>query len=446
MHIAIFGTGYVGLVTGADFACRGVGVTCVDIDVARIANLQKGVMPFFEAGLPELVARGVAAGHLAFTTDGAVAMADADVVFCAVGTPTSDDGRADLSAVFSVADLFAQHAKDGAVLVNKSTVPVGTADACRLRIENASHHPQPLLRQEGSRSGAHRFAVVSNPEFLSQSTAVHDTAHPTRIVVGAEEGWARDVLRELNASFIADGVPYVETSAKSAEAVKCAANAFLATKISFMNEVANFCEAAGADVTDVATVLGLDPRIGPQFLRAGIGYGGGCLSKDVRALITVGESFGYAFTILPAVEAVNDAQKNRFYKKFSDALGGVNGKTIAVWGLSFKPGTDDMRNAPSVTIVQKLLDDGATVRAFDPAAMERSKKIFPSVTYATDALDAARNADAIVILTEWNAFRETDVSSLSAVFSGSVIADGRGVLRGKKLPSSVRIISVGVDK
>ncbi len=426
MHIAIFGTGYVGLVTGADFACRGVNVTCVDIDVARIANLQKGVMPFFEAGLPELVARGVALGHLAFTTDGATAMADADVVFCAVGTPTSDDGRADLRAVFAVAQMFADYAPSHALLVNKSTVPVGTASACAEIVG--------------------RDVVVSNPEFLSQSTAVNDTAHPTRIVIGTEDERARMILRELNASFIDAGVPYIEVSTKSAEAVKCAANAFLATKISFMNEVANFCEAAGADVTDVATVLGLDPRIGPHFLRAGLGYGGGCLPKDVRALITSGKELGYAFTILPAVEAVNDAQKLRFYKKFSDALGGVNGKTIAVWGLSFKPGTDDMRGAPSMTILQKLLDDGATVRAFDPAAMERSKKIFPSVTYATDALDAARGADAIVILTEWDAFKQIDFSLLSQVFFGTVIADGRGVLRGKKLPQSVRVISVGVDK
>lgn len=426
MRIAIFGTGYVGLVTGADFACRGVSVTCVDIDGARIANLQKGVMPFFEAGLPELVARGVALNQLQFTTDGVMAMTDADVVFCAVGTPTGDDGRADLSAVFAVAQMFADYAPPHALLVNKSTVPVGTASVCAEIVG--------------------RDVVVSNPEFLSQSTAVADTARPTRIIVGTEDARARAVLRELNDSFIVAGVPYVETSIKSAEAVKCAANAFLATKISFMNEVANFCEAAGADVADVATALGLDPRIGPQFLRAGIGYGGGCLSKDVRALIASGNDNGYAFTILPAVEVVNDTQKLRFYEKFVGALGGVSGKTIAVWGLSFKPGTDDMRNAPSVTIVQKLLDDGATVRAFDPAAMERSKKIFPSAMYATDALDAAHNADAIIILTEWNAFKEIDVSSLSAVFSGSVIADGRGVLRGKKLPQSVRVISVGVDK
>ncbi|MDO8624587.1 MAG: UDP-glucose/GDP-mannose dehydrogenase family protein, partial [Candidatus Diapherotrites archaeon] len=345
-----------------------------DIDAVRIANLQKGVMPFFEAGLPELVAKGVASNHLAFTIDGPGAMKDADVVFCAVGTPTGSDGRADLSAVFAVAELFAQHAKDGAVLVNKSTVPVGTGEEVEKRVEGRGK----------------RFAIVSNPEFLSQSTAVNDTAHPTRIVIGTDDERAREVMRELNATFIAAGVPYIETSTKSAEAVKCAANAFLATKISFMNEVANFCEVAGADVADVATVLGLDPRIGPHFLRAGLGYGGGCLSKDVRALVASGSENGYEFRILPAVEAVNDAQKIRFYEKFTSALGGVAGKTVAVWGLSFKPGTDDMRGAPSVTIIQKLLDDGATVRAFDPAAMERSRALFPNVTYATDAFDAAR--------------------------------------------------------
>lgn len=433
MHIAIIGTGYVGLVTGADFACRGIDVTCVDIDIARIEGLQKGTMPFYEPGLPARVAEGVAAGHLGFTTDSAEAMREADVVMCAVGTPTGDDGRSDLTAVFAVADMFAHHAKEGALLINKSTVPVGTADACTARVVAVA--PQ------------RRFAVVSNPEFLSQGTAVQDTAHPTRIVVGTDAPWACEILREVNAGFIAEGVPYLEMAARSAEAVKCAANAFLATKISFINEIANFCERAGGDISDVARVLGLDPRIGPHFLRAGIGYGGGCLSKDVRALIASGEDVGYAFRLLPAIEEVNDTQKYYFYNKFADALGGVQGKTVAVWGLSFKPGTDDMRNAPSIPFIQRLLDEGATVKAFDPAAMDRARTVLGErVTFTMSALGAAEGADAVVLLTEWDEFREVNFSELAAALSGRVVADGRGIWRHRVLPASLYYIAVGVGK
>lgn len=437
MQLTIFGTGYVGLVTGADFACRGIDVTCVDIDETRIANLTRGVMPFFEDGLPELVARGVADGRLRFTIDGGAALCDADVVMCAVGTPSAADGTADLRAVFAVAELFACHAKDGAVLVNKSTVPVGTAEACAARINDV---------RRGTSDADKRFSVVSNPEFLSQSTAVRDTARPTRIVVGADDDHGRAVMRELNASFLSAGVPYCAMSQKSAEAVKCAANAFLATKISFANEMANFCEAVGSDVDDVTHAIGLDPRIGPHFLRAGLGYGGGCLSKDVRALLARGAEAGSPFSVLAAVEAVNDRQKIRFYEKFVAALDGVAGKTVAVWGLSFKPGTDDVRNAPSLTIVAKLLEDGATVRAFDPAAMDRARAVFPSVTYAVDAFDAARGAEGLLVLTEWPVFAAVDTDALMHVFSGTVIGDGRGVFRGRRLPENIRILGVGVDK
>lgn len=432
MRIALIGTGYVGLVTGADFACRGQHVMCVDIDTLRIDRLRRGVMPFYEPGLPERVAEAVSGGHLTFTTDAAAAIRDADVVMCAVGTPTGEDGRADLSSVFAVADAFAQHAKDGAILVNKSTVPVGTAEACRARIAAAASNL--------------RFAVVSNPEFLSQGTAVRDTRNPTRIVVGTTEQWARDILRVVHASFIEDHVPYLEMTPRSAEAVKCAANAFLATKISFINEVANFCERAGGDVEDVARAIGLDPRIGPHFLRPGIGYGGGCLSKDVRALMASGDEVGYVFRLLPAVEAVNEVQKWYLYDRLARAFGGVSGKTVAVWGLSFKPGTDDMRNAPSVPFIRRLLDEGAAVRAFDPVAMEQARMRIPEVALAETAIDAARGADAIVILTEWDEFKEIDFSPLSQAFSGSVVVDGRGVWRARSLPTTWRYIAVGVDK
>lgn len=432
MRVAVMGTGYVGLVTGADFATRGHEVTCVDIDAGRIEGLQRGVMPFFESGLAELVAS--AGDHLEFSTDGAAAMRDADVVLSAVGTPLGEDGHADLRAVFAVAEMFASHAKDGAVLVNKSTVPVGTAAVCAERIRQLDPStPRPL----------DHFAVVSNPEFLSQGTAVADTAHPTRIVIGTTNDAARAVLRELYASFIAEGIPYLEMAPASAEAVKCAANAFLATKISFTNEIANYCAKVGGNVTDVAAAIGLDPRIGPHFLRAGLGYGGGCLSKDVRSLIAAGNDAGTAFRLLPAVEAVNDEQRTLLYRKAKETLGDLAGKRIAVWGLAFKPGTDDVRSAPAIEVIAKLLADDADVVAYDPAAMQRAAVVFPNIEYANSALAAARNADALMLFTEWPEFFAIDIAQLVDVMQQAIILDGRGVFANQNRPANVRYSGIG---
>lgn len=413
MQVAIIGTGYVGLVTGADLAARGISVTCVDVDGARIAGLQQGVMPFFEAGLSELVAQGVAAGRLTFTTDAAAAVRQADVVMSCVGTPLGEDGHADLRAVFDVAATFAAHAPSHAVLVNKSTVPVGTAAKCAAVV--------------GDR-------VVSNPEFLRQGTAVHDTAHPTRIVVGATTAAAQETMRILYASFIADGVPYLAMQPASAEAVKCAANAFLATKLSFINEMANYCAKVGGNVHEVATAIGLDPRIGGEFLQAGLGYGGGCLSKDIASLIAAGQDAGYAFRILPQVEAVNEAQ--RFV--LNEALGDARGKRIAVWGLAFKPGTDDLRHAPSLPIIRRLLADGATVVAYDPVAMPKAQHVLADVQYAPSAQDALRDADALMVLTEWPEFF-VELTSLTV----PIVLDGRGVFHGRKKPNGMRYIAIG---
>lgn len=421
MRVVVMGTGYVGLVTGADLATRGHMVACVDVVAARIDGLQRGVLPFFEPGLEELVAR--AESRLSFTTDGEAAMRDADVVLCAVGTPLGEDGHADLRAVFGVARMFAAHAPAHAVLVTKSTVPVGTAEACMTIVG--------------------RDAVVSNPEFLSQGTAVYDTAHPSRIVIGTERDAARAALRELYASFIADGVPYLEMAAKSAEAVKVASNAFLATKISFINEIANYCAAVGGDVADVATAVGLDPRIGSQFLRAGLGYGGGCLSKDVRSLIAAGEDAGAPFRVLPAVEAVNDAQKFVLYDMCVRTLGNVRGKRVAVWGLSFKPGTDDVRSAPSLGIVERLVKDGAEVVVYDPAAMARFRALFPSVRAADTALAATRDADALFVLTEWSEFATASLEELAAMMRAPNIFDGRGVFAAQDRPPNIGYFGIG---
>lgn len=430
MRVAIFGTGYVGLTSGADFATRGHDVVCVDISEERITGLQNGSMPFFEAGLPELVAQGVQAGKLQFTLDGAAAVRDADIVMVAVGTPLGADGTADLRAVWDVAGVYGAHVAQPSVFVIKSTVPVGTSERAFAII------------REAMTDKTLEVAVASNPEFLSQGTAVRDTQSPTRIVVGADSGMAREKLRTLYASFISAGVPYVEMSPRSSEAVKCAANAFLATKISFINEIANFAQAVGANVDDIAVAIGLDPRIGPHFLKAGLGYGGGCLSKDLRALIAAGHAAGYDFALLPQVEAVNEAQKTLLYDKLSAMLGGVQGKTIAIWGLSFKPGTDDIRHAPALTVVSRLLAEGATVVAHDPQAMANMRRQFPQVTYAADHLAALDGADALVVMTEWSVFCGTSLPDVAKRLKGNVVLDGRNIWKTHD-SGSLRYWSIG---
>lgn len=433
MRIAVIGTGYVGLVSGADFASRGFEVVCVDINAERIAGLQQGVMPFVEDGLPELVARGVATGKLSFTLDAKTAMAGADVVITAVGTPLGDDGRADLRAVYDVAKTFGQAINGQAILINKSTVPVGTRDAC-MRIVEA---------ELKARDVDFTFTAVSNPEFLSQGTAVHDTAHPSRIVIGAAEPWVKEAMRTLYASFIDAGTPYVEMSPRSAEVAKCAANAFLATKISFINEIANFCERTGGNVDEVAKSIGLDPRIGPAFLRAGIGYGGGCIPKDTAALIAAGHDVGYDFRILPAVEEVNNHQCELLYTKLVEMMPERRGKRIAIWGLAFKPGTDDLRSAPSLFIIEKVLADGAEVVAYDPAAAHNAAKIFPSISFAESPLEAIKGADALIICTEWKEFLTFSLNDLASILRDQIVIDGRGVYRATTTPVGLHYWTVG---
>ena len=433
MKIAIIGTGYVGLVSGADFASRGHEVVCVDINEARIEGLKRGVMPISEAGLPELVAAGVEAGRLEFSTEAEKAIAEAEIVFCCVGTPLGDDGRADCSMIYEVARTFGRAITKPTVLVNKSTVPVGTAVIC-----------EKIINDElAARNLSIKFAVVSNPEFLSQGTAVRDTANPSRLIIGSDDAWAIAQMELVNASFIAAGVPKVIMSRASAELAKCAANAFLATKISFINEIANLCELVGANVDDIALSMGLDKRIGPAFLNAGIGYGGGCIPKDTAALIATGQDVGYEFKILPAVQAVNEAQRRILYTKLCEFMPERAGRRIAVWGLAFKPGTDDVRSAPSLQIVEKLLADGAEVVAYDPTAQKNAALLLPQLKFADSPLSAVKEADALLICTEWPEFAELNLDNIAELMRGKLILDGRGVYRKQKKLDNVQYWTVG---
>ncbi len=438
MKIAIIGTGYVGLVSGADFASRGHEVICVDIHEARIEGLKKGVMPISEVGLPELVAAGVRAGRLEFSTDSLSAIAEAEIVFCCVGTPLGEDGRADCAMIYEVARTFGRAITKPTVLVNKSTVPVGTAVKCEEIINNELKNRKiPDSRPDPF------FSVVSNPEFLSQGTAVRDTANPSRLIIGSDDAWAIGQMESVNASFIAAGVPKVIMSRASAELAKCAANAFLATKISFINEIANLCEKVGANVDDIAASMGLDKRIGPAFLNAGIGYGGGCIPKDTAALIATGQDVGYEFKILPAVQAVNEAQRQILYTKLVEFMPERAGKRIAVWGLAFKPGTDDVRSAPSLQIVEKLLADGAEVIAYDPTAQKNAATLLPQLEFADSPVAAVKEADALLICTEWPEFAKLGLAGIAEVMRGKLVLDGRGVYRNGKRPDDVKYWTVG---
>lgn len=433
MKIAIIGTGYVGLVSGADLASRGHSVVCVDVNEGRIEKLKKEVMPISEQGLPELVAAGVRAGLLEFSTEAEKAIIEAEIVFCCVGTPLGEDGRADCSMIYEVAKTFGRAICQPTVLVNKSTVPVGTAVLC----------DQIIAEELAKRDKIIKFAVVANPEFLSQGTAVRDTANPSRLIIGSDDAWAIEQMKHINASLLATGVPLVSMSRTSAELAKCSANAFLATKISFINEIANLCELVGANVDDVALSMGLDQRIGPAFLQAGIGYGGGCIPKDTAALIATGHDAGYEFKILPAVQAVNKVQREILYTKLVEFIPERQNKRIAVWGLAFKPGTDDVRSAPSLQIVEKLLADGATVMAYDPTAQKNAAMLLPQLEFADLPLAAVKDADALLICTEWPEFSELSLDKIAETMRGKCILDGRGVYRQQKKPDNVRYWTIG---
>ncbi len=423
MKITMIGSGYVGLVSGACFSDFGHDVCCVDKDERKIDALKNGKMPIYEPGLDALVADNVKAGRLTFTTDLKAAVAGADAVFIAVGTPSRrGDGHADLSYVFAATQEIAEAITGPTVVVTKSTVPVGTGDKVEAILRDAGH-------------GAETVAVVSNPEFLREGAAIGDFKRPDRVVIGTDEatdtadaGRAKRVMREIYRPLYLNENPILFTGRRTSELIKYAANAFLATKITFINEIADLCEAIGADVKDVSRGIGLDNRIGRKFLHAGPGYGGSCFPKDTLALLKTAEDYETPSRIVEAVVKVNDARKRAMGRKVLHALNDEGkGKTVAVLGLTFKPDTDDMRDAPSLSIVQALLDAGVTVRAFDPEGMEMAKKEMPSITYCKDAYDAAAGADAVAIVTEWNEFRALDLKRLGDVMAGKVMVDLRNV-------------------
>jgi UDPglucose 6-dehydrogenase len=413
MKIAVVGSGYVGLVAGACFAENGNEVICIDKDPAKVRALQRGQIPIYEPGLEEMVRRNRDVKRLTFTTDLPKGVRASEIIFIAVGTPTGEDGSADLQHVLDVARDTAKAMNGYKVVVNKSTVPVGTAARVR-----------DILRKETT----HPFSVVSNPEFLKQGAAIDDFMKPDRVVIGAEDARAAELMKELYSPFTRTGAPIMLMDNASAELCKYAANAMLATRISFMNEVANVCEAMGADVDQVRKAVAADRRIGPSFLFPGVGYGGSCFPKDVKAMLRFAQTADYDFQILKSVEAVNEKQKLRLLDKLQKHFGSLKGKRIAVWGLSFKPRTDDMREAPSVPLISGLLAAGADVHAYDPEAMGVAKKIFGSkVQFSENGYDALTGADALVLVTEWNEFREPDYNRMRKLMRSPVIFDGRNI-------------------
>ena len=419
MNIAIVGTGYVGLVSGACFAEMGIHVTCVDIDSAKIEKLHQGIMPIYEPGLEDLVLRNVREGRLQFTTDLTSCLDDTDVVFSAVGTPPDEDGSADLRYVLEVARTVGRHMNKYLVLVTKSTVPVGTAPKVRMAVQ-----------EELDKRGVNiPFDIASNPEFLKEGAAIKDFMSPDRVVVGVESEKARELMERLYRPFTLNGYPILVMDVPSAEMTKYAANAMLATRISFMNDIANLCERVGANVDNVRKGMGSDPRIGKHFLYAGCGYGGSCFPKDVKALAHTGIESGYPMRVIEAVEAVNEAQKNIVFEKLLRAFDGdLRGKVIAMWGLSFKPETDDMREAPSLVVIEKLIEAGAVVRAYDPIAMEEThRRIGDKVTYCKDMYEAVIDADALALLTEWKQFRMPSWSIIRKAMRNHVVVDGRNI-------------------
>ena len=426
MNIAIVGTGYVGLVSGTCFAEMGAHVTCVDVDTQKIEKLKNGIMPIYEPGLEELVRRNVEFDRLNFTTDLTEVLDDVEVVFSAVGTPPDEDGSADLKYVLAVARQFGQHINKYTILVTKSTVPVGTAKKVKAAI-------QEELDKRGVQVP---FDVASNPEILKEGAAIKDFMSPDRVVGGTESEKAREVMTRLYKPFLINNFRVIFMDIPSAEMTKYAANAMLATRISFMNDIANLCERVGANVDSVRKGIGTDTRIGTKFLYAGCGYGGSCFPKDVKALLHTGLDNGYHMEVIEAVERVNEKQKSIVYDKIIRAAGSVKGKTVAVIGLSFKPETDDMREAPALVVIDKLLKDGASVRVFDPIAMDECRRrIGDSVTYCKNIYDAADGADVFALMTEWRQFRMPSWNVIQKVMTGNVVVDGRNIYDRAELES-----------
>jgi UDPglucose 6-dehydrogenase len=421
MKVVVIGTGYVGLVTGTCLAETGNHVVCVDIDKAKIDALQKGHIPIYEPGLEEILARNIAKGRLQFTTDLIAVMDDAEILMIAVGTPPGEDGSADLSYVLAVAETIGKNLNGYKIIVDKSTVPVGTGDLVRAKIASLTKH---------------EFDVVSNPEFLKEGDAVSDFMKPDRIVLGVSSAKAGDIMRKLYAPFQRTGHRIIIMDIRSAEMTKYAANALLATKITFMNEIANLCEAVGADVASVRFGVGTDKRIGPHFLFPGVGYGGSCFPKDVAALIQIASKNGHPMKVLESVDEVNHKQRLKIAEKVVKHFGeNLKGKTFAVWGLSFKPQTDDMREAPAIYTINYLLERGAKIRAYDPQAMNEARKIFAdTIDYCDDNYALLKGAEALLIMTEWQEFREPDFDVIKGSLKTPLIFDGRNLFE----PSDMR--------
>jgi UDPglucose 6-dehydrogenase len=430
MKIAVVGTGYVGLVAGACFAETGNDVICIDKDTAKVETLNAGEMPIYEPGLEEIVRRNRHEGRLSFTTNLPEAVRDSSIVFIAVGTPQGEDGSADLSHVLGVAGEIARAMNGYKVIVDKSTVPVGTSRKVADVVARGTKHP---------------FSVVSNPEFLKQGAAIEDFMKPDRVVIGAEDDQAREIMLELYSPFTRTGAPIMVMDCASAELAKYAANAMLATRISFMNEVANVCELVGADVDQVRKAVGSDRRIGTSFLFPGVGYGGSCFPKDVKAMMRFASEKNYQFKILDAVEDVNQCQKTRLFAKMQQHFGDMRGKTVAVWGLAFKPKTDDMREAPAVPLVKALLSAGATVQAYDPEATRVAMGIFgDKISYTATNYDALKGADCLAIVTEWNEFRRPDFDRMKSLMREPIVFDGRNLFTPEQMTQNgFRYYSIG---
>lgn len=436
MKIVVVGTGYVGLVTGTCLAEVGIDVVCVDVDTKKIENLKQGILPIYEPGLDKLVHRNYDKGRLKFSTNLSESVKGADVAFIAVGTPPGEDGSADLQYVLTVARQIGENMNDYGVIITKSTVPVGTAGKVKSAIQNALD----------ARGLSIDYDVASNPEFLKEGAAVNDFMKPDRIVVGIESERARKVLEKLYHPFVLNGHPVIFMDIASAEMTKYAANAMLATKISFMNDIANLCEVMGADVNLVRKGIGSDPRIGNKFIYPGIGYGGSCFPKDVKALVRTARENGYEMRILQSVEDVNEDQKHVLFNKVKKKFGNLAGKKFAMWGLSFKPNTDDMREAPSLVIIENLLAEGATVCAYDPVAKEEAKHMIgDKIEYAVDEYDALRDADALLVVTEWSEFKAPDFTEVKARLKNNLIFDGRNIFdRAEMERQEIEYHSIGI--
>ena len=424
MKISIIGTGYVGLVTGTCLADFGLSVTCVDQDETKISLLNSGGAPIYEPNLEALIQKNVSAGRLTFTTDLEKVVKQSKVIFIAVGTPPNHDGSADLTQIKEVAQQIAASMNEYKVIVNKSTVPIGTSAKIKKIINSFSPSP---LRGEGRVRVKHPFDIVSNPEFLREGSAVYDFTHPDKIVIGTTSPKALKIMQEIYRSLYLIDTPFVITNLETAELIKYACNAFLATKITFINEIANICDKVGADVHQIAKAMGLDGRISPKFLHPGPGYGGSCFPKDTEALYHFASTCGYDFKLLKGVISANKRQREIMVDKIKHHLGNIEGKTIAILGLAFKQNTDDIRKSPAIDIIQFLLKEGAHIRCFDPLAMDNTKKILPDLTYCQDEYETTQDSDALVIATEWNQFRNLDLSRIKKLLKSPILLDLRNL-------------------